>query len=229
MTAARPVDAVFFDLFGTLLSLNALDDACDLLLPGRGAEIAARWRARQLEASWLRTAMEQWADFDVVTVDALQATLRELGVAGSVGDDVRREVAAAFVDLPIAAGASDVVEALGATGLVTGVVTNATLRTLGQVSERLPPMDHHLSVDAAKRFKPHPSVYQLAVEATGFGADRIGFVTANGWDAAGAGAFGLRVAWLRPDSNASLPAVGAPEPIVATWPQISAIFARDGR
>ena len=73
------------------------------------------------------------------------------------------------------------------------------------------------------------SVYQLAVEATGFGADRIGFVTANGWDAAGAGAFGLRVAWLRPDSNASLPAVGAPEPIVATWPQISAIFARDGR
>ena len=28
---------------------------------GAAAEIAARWRARQLEASWLRTAMERWA------------------------------------------------------------------------------------------------------------------------------------------------------------------------
>ena len=85
-------------------------------------------------------------------------------------------------------------------------------------------MDHYLSVDAAQRFKPHPSVYQLAVDATGLPADRIGFVTGNGWDAAGAGAFGFRVAWLRPDANASLPAVGAPEPIVATWPEIPTIF-----
>src|SRR6188474_550642 len=98
--AARPVDAVFFDLFGTLLSLAPLDDACDRLAPGRGAEIAARWRARQLEASWLRTAMERWADFDVVTVDALRATLQESGVGGSVDDSVLREVADAFVGLP---------------------------------------------------------------------------------------------------------------------------------
>ena len=51
------------------------------LAPGRGAEIAARWRARQLEASWLRTAMERWVDFDVVTADALGHVLREMGVA----------------------------------------------------------------------------------------------------------------------------------------------------
>ena len=83
------VGAVFFDLFGTLLSLAPLDDACDRLAPGRGAEIAARWRARQLEASWLRTAMERWADFDVVTREALRATLEELGHRAS-RDDARR-------------------------------------------------------------------------------------------------------------------------------------------
>ena len=224
MTAARAVDAVFFDLFGTLLSLMPLDEACDRLAPGRGGEIAARWRVRQLEASWLRTAMEQWADFDVVTVDALRATLQELGVGRSLDDSVLREIAEAFIDLPPVAGAPDVVEELRAAGLVTGVLTNASSRMLDQVTERLPRMDHYLPVDSAQRFKPHPSVYQLAVDATGLPADRIGFVTANGWDAAGAGAFGFRVAWLRPHAAATLPAVGAPEPIVATWPEITAIF-----
>jgi 2-haloacid dehalogenase len=223
VTASRAVDAVFFDLFGTLLSLAPLDQACDRLSPGRGAEIAARWRARQLEASWLRTAMEHWADFDVVTLDALRATLQELGV-GSVDESVLRDVAAAFVDLPLVDGASKVVEELRSAGLVTGILTNATSRALERVSGRLPPMDHGLSVDLARRYKPHPSVYQLAVDATGLPAKRIGFVTANGWDAAGAGAFGFRVAWLRPGPTASLPAVGAPEPIVATWPELVSVF-----
>ena len=168
--------------------------------------------------------MEQWADFDIVTIDALRATLQELGVCRSVDDAVLREIAEEFVDLPPVAGAPDVVQELRAAGLVTGVLTNASSRMLDRVSERLPRMDHHLSVDLAQRFKPHPSVYQLAVDATGLPTSRIGFVTANGWDAAGAGAFGFRVAWLRPNASAILPAVGAPEPIVATWPEITTIF-----
>jgi 2-haloacid dehalogenase len=224
VTAAQTVDAVFFDLFGTLLSLAPLDEACDRFSPGRGAEIAVRWRARQLEASWLRTVMEQWVDFDVVTLDALRATLQEFGVGGSADESVLRDVADAFIDLPLVDGASNVVQGLRAAGIVTGVLTNASSRALMRVSGRMPPMDHYLSVDAARRFKPHPAVYQLAVDATGHAAQRIGFVTANGWDAAGAGAFGFRVAWLRPGSTASLPAVGAPEPIVATWPEIMTIF-----
>ena len=224
MTARRAVDAVFFDLFGTLLSLAPLDEACDRLSPGRGAEIAARWRARQLEASWLRTAMERWADFDVVTLDTLRAMLQEFDIGGSVDEAALSEIADGFTDLPLVDGASEVVQELRAAGVVTGILTNASSRALERVSGRVPPMDHRLSVDAARRFKPHPSVYQLAVDATGLTAEQIGFVTANGWDAAGAGSFGFRVAWLRPGPTASLPAVGAPEPIVATWPEIVTVF-----
>ena len=224
MTASQTVDAVFFDLFGTLLSLAPLDEACDRLSSGRGAEIAARWRARQLEASWLRTAMEQWADFDLVTLDTLRATLQEFGIGGSANEAALREVADAFIELPLVDGASEVVRELRAAGIVTGILTNASSRALERLSGRVPPMDHYLSVDAARRFKPHPSVYRLAVEATGLTVERIGFVTANGWDAAGAGAFGFRVAWLRPGPTATLPAVGAPEPTVATWPEIVSTF-----
>ena len=229
MTASQTVDAVFFDLFGTLLSLAPLDDVCDRLSPRRGAEIAARWRARQLEATWLRTAMEQWVDFDVVTLDSLRATLQEFGIGGSADEAVLHDVADAFVDLPLVDGASQAVNGLRTAGVVTGILTNASSRALERVTGRVPAMDHYRSVDAARRFKPHPSVYQLAVDATGLTAERIGFVTANGWDAAGASAFGFQVAWLRPTPTASLPAVGAPEPIVATWPELVSIFIPERR
>ena len=167
-----------------------------------------RWRARQLEASWLRTAMDRWADFDVVTRETLVATVDELGIEAGEGFDALVET---FADLPLVPEAADTVRSIHAAGLRTGILTNASSATLGRVVARLDlPIDHALSVDAARTFKPHPRVYQLAVDATGLPAERIGFVTANGWDAAGAGAVGFRVAWLRPDPTAVLPAVGSP-------------------
>ena len=224
MTDARAVDAVFFDLFGTLLSLGPLDEACERVAPGRGAELAARWRARQLEASWLRTVMDRWADFDTVTREALESTLDESGIEAT--QDLAG-LATTFADLPLAAEAAEVVSRLHAAGLTTGILTNASARTLERVAARIDlPLDHLLSVDAVRRYKPHPSVYRLAVDATGLPPGRIGFVTANGWDAAGAGAFGFRVAWLRTNAAATMPVVGAPEPAVATWPEIPAIFGR---
>ena len=219
---SRPVDAVFFDLFGTLLSLGPLDDACDRLAPGRGAEIAVLWRARQLEASWLRTAMERWVDFDVVSRDALRVSLDELGIEAR--EDLAT-LAGAFAGLPLVDGAADAIARLQKAGLKTGILTNASAATLARVASRLDlGFDHLLSVDEVLRYKPHPSVYQLAVDATGLPADRIGFVTSNGWDAVGAGAFGLRVAWLRPGPTGTVPAVGVPEPTITTWPEIPRIF-----
>jgi 2-haloacid dehalogenase len=225
VTSDRPVGAVFFDLFGTLLSLAPLDDACERVAPGRGREVAVSWRARQLEASWLRTAMEHWVDFDTVTREALQATVDELGI--SAVEDLPA-LADAFAELPLVPDAAEGVRRIHDDGIETGILTNASSPTLDRVAARLDiPIDHRLSVDAARRFKPHPSVYRLAVDATGLPPERIGFVSANGWDAAGASAYGFRVAWLRADAAARLPAVGAPRPTIATWADVPGLFAAE--
>ncbi len=81
-----------------------------------------------------------------------------------------------------------------------------------------------LSADAARAYKPHPAVYQLAVDRFGLAPDRIGFVTANGWDAAGAAAHGFAVAWLRPP-GAILPAVAASVSFEASWATVPRQFA----
>ena len=222
-SARRAVDAVFFDLFGTLLSLRPLDDACEALAPGRGAELAARWRARQLELSWLRTAMERWADFDRVTADALDAVVREFNLSPPA--DLLERTARTFRELPIQPAVEVVLTRLRDGGLATGILTNASRPTLDAVLARTGlAMDHALSVDAIQRFKPSPAVYALATDATGLRAERIGFVTGNAWDAAGSSAFGFRVAWLRAEGGPPLPPVGAPEPIEASWETLPAVF-----
>ena len=53
-----------------------------------------------------------------------------------------------------------------------------------------------LSVHAVKQFKPEPSVYRIVEERLGVPRSLVGFVSSNGWDAAGAKAFGFRVFWV---------------------------------
>jgi 2-haloacid dehalogenase len=223
--AAKPVAAVWFDLFGTLVDLGPLVDACEVGAPGRGAELAARWRARQVEASWLRTLMDRWVPFETVTREALEDATADVGVDVDVaGLDA---LDGAFERLPARAGAADCLRALRDLGVPTGILSNGSAAMIERASQSAglrDLVDEVRSVDAVRRYKPDPAVYRLAVDASGVEPARIGFVTANGWDAAGAAAFGFRVAWLRPDRHAVVPSVGAPLPLVSTWEEVPLLF-----
>ena len=71
-------------------------------------------------------------------------------------------------------------------------------------------------MDAVRIYKPHPSVYQLAVSALALDRPQIVFVSSNGWDVAGAKAFGFQACWLN-RLNAPVEALGVqPDQIVKT-------------
>jgi 2-haloacid dehalogenase len=53
-----------------------------------------------------------------------------------------------------------------------------------------------LSVHPAHLFKPEPTVYRLAEDQLGVPRSLMGFVSSNGWDAAGAKSFGFRAFWV---------------------------------
>jgi 2-haloacid dehalogenase len=221
----RRVGVVCFDLYGTLVDLAPLDVACEALAPGRGGLLAARWRARQLEASWLRTAMGRWADFDVVTREALDVSCAEFGV--DPYPDERDAARRAFLELPPRTGAVEGLAELQRAGMPLAVLSNgsaamieASVRSAGLDG----PFEALLSADAARVYKPHPAVYQLAVDRFGRASDSIGFVTANGWDAAGAASHGFAVAWLRPP-GAFLPAVPGSVSAEASWATLLGLFA----
>ena len=56
-------------------------------------------------------------------------------------------------------------------------------------------LDAVLSVEEVGVYKPHPKVYQLAVDRLAVPREAISFQSSNSWDAYAASAFGLRTVW----------------------------------
>ncbi|HLY23617.1 MAG TPA: haloacid dehalogenase type II [bacterium] len=187
------VDALAFDLYGTLLDVRSLDRLC---VEAAGSEaVVPAWRQKQLEYTWLRAAMGRYEDFWTVTVEALDYTLERLGL--SVAPEARRRMLdgwlalRAYPEVPAAlarmAPKTLAVLSNGSPSMVESALRSAELRQL---------FAHVLSVDAVKTYKPVPDVYALAERRLGLTRSAILFVSSNAWDAAGAKAFGLPVAWV---------------------------------
>jgi 2-haloacid dehalogenase len=70
--------------------------------------------------------------------------------------------------------------------MLRAAVESAGLETL---------LDAALSVEDVGVYKPHPRVYQLAVDRFAVPASSISFQSSNAWDAHAASAFGMKVVW----------------------------------
>ena len=60
-------------------------------------------------------------------------------------------------------------------------------------------------------YKPHPKVYQLAVDRLALMPGAILFLSSNAWDAYAASAFGLRTIWCNRYGQAPERLPGAPD------------------
>ena len=193
MTKSRPVKACVFDAYGTLFDFHAPAAALAAELGEKSSAISAQWRAKQLEYTWLRSLMGRFADFSQVTADALDYVLEANGLADA---PVRDKLLTLYTSLAAYPDAAPCVVALKSAGARTGILSNGSPSMLAAAvtSANLgASLDYILSVDAVRIYKPSPEVYRLACNAFGAEPDEIAFVSANGWDCAGAATFGFRV------------------------------------
>ncbi len=188
------VHALVFDLYGTLVDVRSLEAACAQETADPAAFLGV-WRQKQLEYSWLRALMGRYEDFWAVTAAALDYTAERC--APDLDDAARARLLHAwravqpFPEVPAA------LDQLGPRRLV--VLSNGSPRMLEEVlrgSGLRSRFAHVLSVDEVGTYKPAPAVYGLAEARLGVPRDHILFVSSNGWDAAGASAYGLRAAWV---------------------------------
>ena len=87
-------------------------------------------------------------------------------------------------------------------------------------------LDHVLSVEEVGVFKPHPSVYQLAVDRLGVPASAIAFQSSNAWDAHAASAFGMRVVWCNRYGQRRERLPGTPDREIRTLAELPSLLAR---
>ena len=182
-----------FDAYGTLFDVHSVIEA-GRAITADPAALSALWRQKQLEYTWLRSLMGRYEDFWAVTEAALRFSVRRLSVQASEAQLAKLmeayltlacfpEVEAALARL---AGRPRAILSNGSPRMLTAAVSSSGLGRH---------LQHVLSVDAVKIFKPAPAVYALGPRALGIPAGDLLFVSSNAWDVAGAKSFGYQVAW----------------------------------
>jgi 2-haloacid dehalogenase len=201
-----------FDVYGTLVDPLGMDAPLRAHVGELAERFAAVWRERQIDWTFRRALMGRYADFDVVTRDALRATAAILAVDIRTAEPGLLE---AYRRLPAFADALPGLTRLAEAGHRLVAFSNGvavSLRALLTHARLLPPLTDVVSVDEVKTYKPSPEVYRHLVKR-GEGSEReTWLVSSNGWDVLGAKAAGLRAAWVRRSPTAHWDGGGIAEP-----------------
>lgn len=200
-----PPKACVFDAYGTLFDVAGAARAA-AVEPGQERlaslwpRLAEDWRRKQLEYTWLRTLMQDHADFATVTADGLDWALAAHGLTDP---GLRTRLLALYAELPAYPEAPAMLASLRARGIPTAILSNGSpaMLTAATTSAGLT-LDALLSVETVGRYKPDAAVYTLATTHFACTPAEILFVSSNGWDVAGAAHFGFRTVWV---NRAGLP------------------------
>lgn len=196
-----PIRACVFDAYGTLFDVAA---AARLAAaePGRDAlaarwqRLAADWRAKQLQYTWLRAVTGEHTDFWSVTQDGLDWAMEASGLDDP---ELRERLLALYWELAAFPEVPKMLASLKAAGQKTAILSNGSPEMLegavasAGIGEFL---DAVLSVEEVGVFKPDERVYDLVGQHLGVTRDEVLFVSSNGWDAAAGAGYGFRAVWV---------------------------------
>ena len=192
----QDIDACVFDAYGTLFDFAAAAARHKDALGDKEKPLSDIWRVRQVEYTWLRSLMDEYVEFWQVTQDALDYAMAAMGIDDA---DLRQKLLDVYWQLDAFPEVPEMLAKLKVDGLKTAILTNGSPDMVQGAIDSAgigDMLDEAFSVDAVKIFKPHDSVYQLAVDGFGLEPNRICFMSSNAWDVAGAANFGFRVVWV---------------------------------
>ena len=192
---SQRIKALVFDAYGTLFDVHSVISTCNQNFPDQGAALSQRWRAKQLEYTWLRSLMGRYEDFWQVTESALVFACKSLSLSCPPG--TRAQLMEAYLRLDPYTEVREALKTLSNYPLA--ILSNGSPRMLHAVVKSAGfegVFSHVISVDEVKIYKPSPRVYQLASQKMSVPETAIGFVSSNSWDVIGAKAFGFWTCWV---------------------------------
>jgi len=189
-----------FDAYGTLFDVAAAArEAADE--PGREAfaeqwqGVAETWRHKQLQYSWLRAGAGIHGDFWSLTSGALDYALEQHGLEDA---ELRARLLQLYWELSAYPEVPAMLGGLRAGGVATAILSNASPDMLSAATVNAgiaDKLDAVLTAESVGVFKPDPRIYDHVCQVFGLARRQVAFVSANGWDAWGATAFGFRTIW----------------------------------
>jgi 2-haloacid dehalogenase len=217
------IRACVFDAYGTLFDFAAAAKRCADVVGDRVDALTSLWRDKQLQYTWLRAVQGRHADFWQVTSDALDFALETLALEKP---GLRDRLMQLYLTLDTFPEVPDVLARLRKAGLKTAILSNGSptmLEAAVKGAKLDDALDAVLSVEEVGVYKPHPKVYNLAVERLGVPASAIAFQSSNAWDAYAASAFGMQVVWCNRYGQRRERLPGAPDREVRSLSELPAL------
>ena len=199
-TPPAAIRAVLFDAYGTLFDVYSVGLLAEQLFPGRGQALGVMWRDKQIEYTHLVSTSSHGAHYQPfwdLTRAALRYACKRLGLDLNTGRE--EKLMNQYRHLSAFPENREVLQALKARGIVTGILSNgdpAMLAVAVKSAGLEDLLDHVISVDAIRKYKTHPDAYALGLQATGLDARQIAFVSCNSWDALAATWYGYQTLWI---------------------------------
>jgi 2-haloacid dehalogenase len=193
MARLEGIRACVFDAYGTLFDVHAPVHKLAAELGPQAEALSELWRRKQLEYTWLRSLMGVHADFWKVTGDALDYALARLGIEDP---GLKDELMVLYLKLDAYPDAKPMLDAVRAKGLRTAILSNGSPSMLDSAVkaaglDKL--LEHVISVEDVGIYKPSRRVYRHAQHKLGLPDGlSVCFVSANPWDAQGAGQYGFQ-------------------------------------
>ena len=221
------IRACVFDAYGTLFDFASAAARCEEVPSEHAARLTALWRDKQLQYTWLRGLSGRHADFWQVTGDALDFALETIGIDTP---GLRGRLMELYLTLDAFPEVPEVLHRLKAAGIATAILSNGSPRMLAAAVDGAhigSLLDAVISVEEVGVFKPHPKVYQRAVDRLGVAPAQIAFQSSNAWDAWAASAFGMRVVWCNRYGQRRERLPGSPDAEVRTLGELPALLLPD--
>lgn len=201
--------AYVFDAYGTILDIHSAVHRHAIEIGPDFQSISELWRAKQLEYSWVRTLMGEYASFWQLTQDALDFALEK---HQTINAELELSLLEAYLRLDCHPDVPAVLEAMKARGVKLAFLSNGSPNMLKSAAASAGlelVLDELFSVDSVGHFKPHPLAYTIFRDRWALTPGEISFVSSNRWDIAGAKKAGFQTIWLnrteQPDEYRDFP------------------------
>lgn len=187
-----------FDVYGTLIDTQGVVSSLRDMIGDKADEFSKSWREKQLEYSFRRGLMQNYADFSVCTRQALDYVCQTHNAPLSQAQKSR--LMDIYQSLP---AFGDVISGLtllknqnahlyafsnGSREAVDGLLNTAGVSAF---------FDGVVSCDDVKSFKPNPAVYAHFLSESGAIGENAWLVSSNPFDVIGAISAGMRAAWVQ--------------------------------
>lgn len=196
MSPQQPILAL--DAYGTLFNLRSVNRVLEPMLGERTGAFERIWREKQVEFSFRRGLMRDYAPFSVCIADAFDYSAFRMDWQPKTEE--RAAALEAYRALDLYPDVLEGLERARQSGFRLWVLSNGHPEDLSALIARSGITDHLdgvISVDEIQSFKPNPEVYQHLLDRTGARKEEAWMVSGNTFDFIGAMSFGMRGVFVK--------------------------------